>query len=316
MLEKGEHEMILDRLIAEAAGQVRHRLWVISDLQQQYPERATHCMVRAVEDFLSRRMPCEAVCDLGDAVEGHNPDFLLEMAEMQVRELAKVGAPVYYILGNHDFDYYAFHRERLTHVSLPFWEHVCQTPGWRTQGDVRDLFFMADMGDYALCFLPDHADPAGHWYTTHGEVRGDAACYPYALADYEEAMRTVCALRKPVYTLSHYAFAGGNRAAPLFDRFLPLPENVRMHFYGHAHVGDAVWAGKDCHRKIAAVDHQPVMQINVASLENYRGSAIRSVVLEIYEGGETGVLFRNHSLRCWDDALVVRPGDGWRIQEK
>lgn len=57
------------------------------------------------------------------------------------------------------------------------------------------------------------------------------------------------------------------------------------------------------------------MQVDVASLENYRGSAIRSVLLEWYAAGEIGVLFRNHTLRCWDDCLLTRPGDGLRAGE-
>ena len=88
-----------------------------------------------------------------------------------------------------------------------------------------------------------------------------------------------------------------------------------MHFYGHAHIGDEVWAGKDCHRKIAAVDGQPLMQINVASLENYRGTAVRSVIVEWYDTQEIGVLFRNHSGHCWDDYLIVREGDGIRAPQ-
>ena len=133
--------------------------------------------------------------------------------------------------------------------------------------------------------------------------------YPYTEADYQSLRDRLAALNKPLITLSHYSFAGGNRAAPLFDRFLPLPAQERIHFYGHAHIGDAVWAGKDCYRKIAAVDNQPIIQVNVSSLENYRGSAIRSVILEWYETGEIGVCFRNHTRACWDDYLLVSPND-------
>lgn len=308
--------MIMDSLIRAASGSVRHRFWIVSDLQQQYPERATHCMTRAAADFLSLNMPCEAVCYLGDATEGHNLDFIHEMAAMQVREFARVGAPVYYSVGNHDFDYFAYHRDHLPGMVIPFKDYVEQYSQWHTQGDMGKMYYIADMGDYALCFFTDHADPAGRWYTTHGEIRGDAALYPYTEADYRACMEEIGAMGKPVFTLSHYSYAGGNRAAPLFDRFLPVADNVRMHFYGHAHIGDAVWAGKDCHRKISAVDNQPLMQINVASLENYRGSAIRSVIVELYDSGEVGVLFRNHSLRCWDDYLIVRDGDGRRTEER
>lgn len=308
--------MVIDSLIQTAAAHVRHRIWVVSDLQQQYPDRATHCMTRAASDFVSLDMPVEAICYLGDATEGHNPDFIREMAQMQAEQFARVDAPVYYALGNHDFDYFMYYHDSLPGMVLPFKEFVDQQPQWHTQGDVRRMYYTVDMGEYALCFLTDHAAHDGSWYTTHGEVRGDASRYPYTEADYRACMDELAALAKPVFTLSHYAYAGGNRAAPLFERFRPVPANVRLHLYGHAHIGDAVWAGKDCHRKIAAVDDQPLVQVNVASLENYRGSAIRSVVLEMYDTGEIGVLFRNHSLRCWDDYLVIREGDGQRAEER
>ena len=135
-------------------------------------------------------------------------------------------------------------------------------------------------------------------------------------AAYRERVERIGALKKPVISFSHYSFAGGNRAAPLLDRFLPLPDNFQMHFYGHAHIGDAYWAGKDCYRKICGVDNQPIMQVNVASLENYRGTAIRSAIVEWYKGGEIGALFRNHSQRYWDDYLVVRSGDCRRAPER
>lgn len=307
--------MIIDDLIRSAAPRVRHRLWILSDLQQQQPRRAAHCMKCAADDFVSLGMPVEAVCYLGDATEGHNLGFIHEMAQMQAEQFARVHAPKYYAIGNHDFDYFAFHRDTLKGMCIPFVEFMRDQPDWHVPGDITKLYQLVDMGDYALCFFTDHADPAGRWYTTHGEIRGDASAYPYTLEDYRRVMEEIAALGKPVLTLSHYSYAGGNRAAPLFDRFLPVAGNVRMHFYGHAHIGDEVWAGKDCHRKIAAVDGQPLMQINVASLENYRGTAVRSVIVEWYDTQEIGVLFRNHSGHCWDDYLIVREGDGIRAPQ-
>lgn len=307
--------MLIDTLINAAAPKVKHRLWVISDLQQQLPERSTHCMTRAAADFLLLNLSCDAICYLGDSVEGHNIDFLREMAAMQIRELGQIDAPIYYIPGNHDFDYFRAYGEQIRRMEIPFLDCVRPHPQWRIRQDISEMFFTVDLGDIALAFFPDHADPDGKWFTSHGIIRGDESAYPYSEADYKRCMEEIRALNKPVISFSHYSFAGGNRAAPLFDRFLPLPENLRMHFYGHAHIGDAYWAGKDCYRKICAVDNQPIMQINAASLENYRGTAIRSVIVEWYEDREIGVLFRNHTLRCWDDILVVRDGDCRRAAE-
>ena len=308
--------MLIDSLIRAAAPEVRRRFWVVSDLQQRFPERATHCMTRAVEDFLSLNLPCDAVCYLGDSVEGSDLRFLVEMAQMQMRELARVDAPVYYIPGNHDFDYFRDFGEKEGRMRIPFLECVRERAQWRIPQDLSEPCFHVDFGDVALAFFPDHADADGRWFTSHGIVRGDESAYPYDAAAYRERVERIGALKKPVISFSHYSFAGGNRAAPLLDRFLPLPDNFQMHFYGHAHIGDAYWAGKDCYRKICGVDNQPIMQVNVASLENYRGTAIRSAIVEWYKGGEIGALFRNHSQRYWDDYLVVRSGDCRRAPER
>lgn len=307
--------MVIDRLLEANVPHVKHRLWITSDLQQRYPDRARYCMTKAMDDFVSLNMPVEAVCYLGDATEGDDPAFIEEMAEMQYQQFKRVPAPKYYTVGNHDFDFFRERHDELQGMCIPFAAYMADKPDWVVPSDWKKLHYIRDMGDYALCFLTDHADPAGRWYTTHGEVRGDAEAYPYTEEDYQKVMEEVSQLGKPVLTLSHYSFAGGNRAAALFDRFLPLPANVRMHFYGHAHIGDAQWAGKNCHRKICGVDNQPLIQINVASLENYRGSAVRSVIVEWYDTDEIGVLFRNHSSQCWDDYLIVRDGDGLRAKE-
>lgn len=306
--------MVIDDLLFVASERVKHRLWVASDLQQQHPERACYCMSRAADDFLSLHLPIEAVCYLGDAIEGSNLEFIHEMAQMQLQEFARIKAPKFYTIGNHDFDFFSAHQQRLSGMCIPFTEFMEGKPDWHVPNVVQRMYYIQDMGDYAMCFLTDHADPQGRWFTTHGEIRGDKDAYPYTREDYRHVMKEVASLRKPVLTFAHYSFAGGNRHAPLYDWFLPLPSNIRMHFYGHAHIGDAVWAGKDCHRKISGVDYQTIMQINVSSLENYRGSAIRSVIIEWYDTDEIGVLFRNHTLHCWDDYLIVRKGEGIRSQ--
>ena len=116
--------MILDQVIAAASPKVVRRVWIVSDLQQRYPDRATHCMTRAADDFVSLGLHCDAVCYLGDAVEGGNIEFLMDMSRMQHEQFARVDAPVYYVLGNHDFDYFAEHRETLSRMELPFFEYM------------------------------------------------------------------------------------------------------------------------------------------------------------------------------------------------
>ena len=51
--------MIIDDLIRSAAPRVRHRLWILSDLQQQ--QRAAHCIKCAAVDFVSLGMPVVGV---------------------------------------------------------------------------------------------------------------------------------------------------------------------------------------------------------------------------------------------------------------
>ena len=209
-----------------------------------------------------------------------------------------------YIIGNHDFDYYRHHKEKVGRVELPFYDAVKTHKGWYT-GELQDFYFTLDMGEYAVVCLPDHAAQDGSWFTTHGEIHGDASAYPYGEREWKILSEKIKAWEKPVFTMGHYSFPGGNRQAQLQGRMLPLPDNVRIHFYGHAHIGDAVWAGKDCYRKLSMVDWQDIVQINVASLENFRGSAIRSAFLEIYEDGTYGVLFRNHTEGKWEEVYLV-----------
>ena len=49
---------------------------------------------------------------------------------------------------------------------------------------------------------------------------------------------------------------------------MPLPENFRAHFYGHAHIGDGHWAGENLYRQIAGTENSPVCQFNISSLDH------------------------------------------------
>lgn len=280
---------------------VKHRVWVFSDLQQAVPENARYCLTTAVEDFVELEMPCERIWYLGDAVEGIDIKLLEEMSVMQMEVLGKLGIPVRYVLGNHDFDYWRNARPCSGRVELPFLDTAAKCPGWQSIESVDSWYFLEDMGDYAAVFFSDHADAAGRWFTSHGQVHGATDRYPYGQEEVSVLSRRIADMQKPVITLSHYAFAGGNRPSDLLNRLLPLPASVRLHFYGHAHIGDSVWTGKDCYRKIACVDHQNIPQINVSSLENRRGNAIRSVIMEMYCDNSFGIYFRNHTARQWEE---------------
>lgn len=104
---------MLNDIIRQNAHRVKHRLWLVSDLQQSVPERAELCMTRATEDFLSLYLPVDAVCYLEDSVEGYDLQRIQIMTEMQLRKFRRIGSPVYYVPCNHDYEYYAAHKEAL-----------------------------------------------------------------------------------------------------------------------------------------------------------------------------------------------------------
>jgi hypothetical protein len=237
-------------------------------------------------------------------VEGHRLELLEEMAAMQVEVLSRLNAPVRYVLGNHDFDHLRDTKFETRRHAI-FRDAVARVPGWRTTETIEQFYFVDRIGPFAVVFLSDHAAADGRWYTTHGKVHGDWASYPYDARAYQRVRDEIGRIDGPVITCSHYAFSGGNRPSNLMDQMLPLPGNVRLHLYGHAHIGDAAWAGKDLYRKLACVDDHPIVQADIASLEDARGSAIRSAVLEIYEDQSLGLYFRNHSVRRWEDLVVL-----------
>lgn len=277
------------------------RLWLISDLQQSIPENATACMTAGVEDFRTLNLKCDGICYLGDAVEGSRIEFLHEMTSMQIEKLGSLNTPVYYAMGNHDMDYLRSTGE----PHQPFYETVRELNAWHTQPTAQDMYFTKDWGEFVTVFFGAHAAEDASWHTTNGTVRGDAEKYPYY--DKAEELRAMLAsFDKPVFTLCHYGFPGANRGNELFGRILPLPDNVRMHIYGHAHIGDGMWAGKDLYRKVACVDNQQIPQVNIASLENRRGSAVRSAIFEYYDDGTVGIYFRNHTEHRWDEMYMQR----------
>ena len=285
----------------------KRRFWVFSDLQQSDPENARRCMETGVSDFLSLQIPIDAACYLGDSTEGTDPEHLREMSDMQVRAMARVNAPVYYAMGNHEFD--LFRASDRSRVVIPIRDRILGETQWRITPNVRDWLLVADFGDMALALLSDHADESGAWWTTHGIIHGLPEGTPDPHGDEAARIRdSIAGLGKPVFTMSHYSFPGGNRPSPLQAGILPLPSNVVAHFYGHSHVGDAVWGKENLWRQVSGTDNEPVEQFDIASLENRRGSAVRSAILEWYGGDRYGVFFRNHTRGLWERAHISMDG--------
>lgn len=289
---------------------VVHRVWIVSDLQQSDPVRSRVCLTTAVRDFRRLGLACEQIWYLGDAVEGAQLEKVQAMARMHVELLQPLSIPLRYVLGNHDFDILRNNREVDPGDAFPFYQAVQSVEGWKSVPDLLNFYFTDTLGPYSIVFLTDHCSPQGYWHTTNGEVRGSKGSYPYRESDYKRLAREIETSGKPTILAGHYAFAGGNRPSALQNQMLPLPANVRIHFHGHAHIGDSKWAGKDCYRKISSTENQPLPQINVSSLENGRGDHIRSVIFEIYEDESMGVYFRNHDRGAWADMCLIGNSSG------
>ncbi len=276
-----------------------HRVWLISDLQQHDPERSRRCMYTAAEDFAALGLSCEKVWYLGDSVEGCDLDKLNEMTKMQEDVFLKLRLPVCYCPGNHDMDYISAAGEPV----LPFRSMVAshKKDGWKTTEKISDFYFWDVLGDINVLFLADCAAEDGSWHFCHGRPFGTG--YPYKDSDFRRLTEERDKLPR-VITAGHYSYPGGNRATEYMGKFLPLKDNVKLHIYGHAHIGDSVWAGKDWGRQICGTDGHTLTQVNISSLETGRGNAIRSAFLEIYQDS-IAVFFRNHSLKRWDKMLVL-----------
>lgn len=290
---------MIDQWLKQSKAPTVKRIWAFSDLQQSEPAKAEACLKTAVEDIQSLQLDLDYLWYLGDATEGDDPASLQAMCEMHLNYLRPLDAPLRYVLGNHDFDYFSIEPRAW------FAETVRSVPGWRTTDDMTSFYYTEDIGPFLIVFLSDHGDPEGRWHTTHGVLKGKLEYYPHLEEHYEQLKQLIADSSKPVIMVSHYAFAGSTRPSHLHGRLLPLPPTVRMHLHGHAHIGDARWAGKDAYRKFAGVDHQHIPQFNISSLENGRGSSIRSALIEIYEDTSIGIFFRDHSRKHWSESVML-----------
>ena len=299
-----------ERIQDSTAGHVCHRVWIISDLQQADLAVARECLSAACHDFRSLEMAYDQIWYLGDSVQGNNQALVTQMAKMQIELLQPLGIPLIFACGNHEFDPYWCQLDSLPlpdseALEIASRELFSKVPGWRTSEQIADFYFTDKLGNYTLFFFPDHAQQQGAWITAGGKVHGDTGRYPHTVASYKAVAEQIRNIPGPVITAGHNSFAGGLRASPILSQMLPLPDNVRAHFYGHSHIGDAYWGGPSCFRKLSTVDTQSIPQINVSALENRRADAIRSTILEIYEDDTFGVLLREHCHRRWSDAYYL-----------
>lgn len=76
------------------------RIWVHSDLQLAEPEEAEIILSTAVDDLLELGIALDAVWCLGDAHCGTNETALQKVAAINIAQLQRLQAPVYYVMGN------------------------------------------------------------------------------------------------------------------------------------------------------------------------------------------------------------------------
>ena len=290
------YQALYEQSLARAA----HRVWILSDLQQGEPENTRRCLEAGMSDFELLGRPAEQIWYLGDAVEGIEPDRLRAMCALQEKAFAALNLPLCYATGNHDYDYSRAHRDQP--AWLPFYEMVRDHPGWLTTARYEDVYFRATVGNWPVYFFCDHIDRNNRWEASHCRVSYGAEHYPHTPADAAALRARMAAEPVPFITAAHYCFPGGNRNHQLMDYLLPLPRNARIHFYGHAHIGDWRWAQQDAYRRISWIDWHDIPQIEVSSFENIRGEHCRSVLLHIYEDGHMGIFFRDHDRHIFTEA--------------
>ena len=296
MTDKTIHEILYNESLKKA----KFKAWVFSDLQQRDPKNAESCLKICTSDFIESGLSADVMWYLGDAVEGKELDHLSKMSVMQEKAFYKIGIPLCFVMGNHDMEYTNSIKETDIPPTLPFWETVKKHPGWTTTEHCSDWYFKRAYGDLTVFFLGDHVAEDQSWRVFHQNLPDPSEKYP--LEDRIAQLKAEIEAEKgPVITASHYPYPGGNRPSALLEKLLPLPDNVVLHLYGHAHIGDFKWAKENAYRRISGVDWHDIPQIDVSSFENIRGDVCRSVFLHVYEDNSMGLFFRDHDHRCFTE---------------
>ncbi len=286
-----------DYIYRESLKRAKHKVWIMSDLQQSRLDCAKECIDIAMEDYHNLGESSDMVWYLGDCIQGDNLEVIEQICALQEDAFGALNIPLCYVAGNHDLDY---SRNCEGEVYIPSYEMVKSHNGWHTAESFSDPYFKVKLGDHMVYFLTDHIAPDKRWDTTHGEIHGDKEAYPH-IELLQNLKQEMASEGCPIITASHYSFAGGSRESRLFDNIMPLPDNVKLHFYGHAHIGDLAWAGDSPYQRISWTKHHDIPQINVSSFEHVRGLKCRSVFLHIYDDNSYGIFFRNHDDRVFTE---------------
>jgi calcineurin-like phosphoesterase family protein len=276
------------------------RIWVHSDLQLAEPLAAATTLAKAVDDLLELGLKLDAIWCLGDAHCGANEAALRAVAAINVAQLRRLNASVYYVLGNHEMDLTASGVRR-----FPLYELAASDTDWHMAA-LDEFYFCAEFCGFLVVFMGDHAAREGNWWTAHGYANGDD--YPHTPASYEELRRRMRDYDGPVIIASHYALPGGQRPGPLMERLLPLPDNVRLHLHGHAHIGDLVWNKENPWQRENPITGDTRKQYNVSALETARTPGSHSTLLELYPDNSISLRIRCHLEKRWLEEFRIAAG--------
>lgn len=274
------------------------RVWVHSDLQLAVPDQARKTLATAVDDLQELDINLDAIWCLGDAHCGRDENALEKVAGINIEQLKRLSAPVYYVMGNHEMDLTARDVR-----SFPLHEQALQA-GWHVAA-LDDFYFTAQFGSFLVIFMGDHAalQNQGNWWTSHGNTKGDD--YPYSPEHYKTVRRQIRDYNGPVIIASHYALPGGQRPSSLLGHLLPLPENVRLHLHGHAHIGDMVHNKERPWQRENPIEGDERMQFNISALESHRTSGSHSALLSLYPDKTITLQIRCHLEKKWLDEFTL-----------
>jgi len=276
-------------------------IWVHSDLQLHLPELAEETLGRAVDDLLDLRLPLDEVWCLGDALCDHKPGELEKIARINQHHLARLQAPVCYVMGNHEMDLKRIHDLD----GYPLHEVARRDAMWHV-ADLESPFLVRRCGEYLVVLMGDHAAHDGRWWTTHGVLHGEVDRYPHLPETYQRLRRRMERYDGSVILASHYAFPGGQRPSPLLSHLLPLPANVCLHLHGHAHIGDLVHnKERPWQRKNPIEGTTTCHQYNISALETLRTPGSHSALLSFGPGRPMTLRIRCHLAREWVEEFEV-----------
>lgn len=269
-------------------------IWMMSDLQLRSVQEAQTVLGQTVNDMQGLGLPLDAIWCLGDVLQGADLAGLEATAVEVVNTFEQLGLPVWFLMGNHDMDLQRRHINR-----HPLYEAIQGRADWHSNPKLSDMHFTADWAGYRVHFLGDHAAEDGSWFTSHDKVAGNSALYPYGSEAFSCLKQQISDCGKPVLMASHYAFPGGPRWGQLHQALVPLPDNVRGAFFGHAHVGDPVWNPDAIWQRQFRIENQDITQYNISAVESIRSPGSHSAVLLAGSAGELELRVRCHLERDW-----------------